>query len=53
MESSTTETLILVFSEKVHFQHSAKFISQLISEKANYTLQVTSVLRSGAFLTLK
>uniref|UniRef100_A0A8C6M454 A-type potassium channel modulatory protein DPP6 n=1 Tax=Nothobranchius furzeri TaxID=105023 RepID=A0A8C6M454_NOTFU len=26
--------------EKVHFQHTAKFISQLISEKANYTLQV-------------
>uniref|UniRef100_A0A3B3B3M3 A-type potassium channel modulatory protein DPP6 n=1 Tax=Oryzias melastigma TaxID=30732 RepID=A0A3B3B3M3_ORYME len=26
--------------EKVHFQHSAKFISQLISEKANYTLQI-------------
>uniref|UniRef100_A0A8C6LY21 A-type potassium channel modulatory protein DPP6 n=1 Tax=Nothobranchius furzeri TaxID=105023 RepID=A0A8C6LY21_NOTFU len=25
--------------EKVHFQHTAKFISQLISEKANYTLQ--------------
>uniref|UniRef100_A0A672H9P8 A-type potassium channel modulatory protein DPP6 n=1 Tax=Salarias fasciatus TaxID=181472 RepID=A0A672H9P8_SALFA len=26
--------------EKVHFQHTAKFISQLISEKANYTLQI-------------
>uniref|UniRef100_A0A8C7CMT5 A-type potassium channel modulatory protein DPP6 n=1 Tax=Oncorhynchus kisutch TaxID=8019 RepID=A0A8C7CMT5_ONCKI len=26
--------------EKVHFQHSAKFISQLINEKANYTLQI-------------
>lgn len=27
-------------TEKVHFQHTAKFISHLISEKANYTLQV-------------
>ncbi|XP_036377539.1 dipeptidyl aminopeptidase-like protein 6 [Megalops cyprinoides] len=26
--------------EKVHFQHTAKFITQLISEKANYTLQI-------------
>lgn len=26
--------------EKVHFQHTAKFIAQLINEKANYTLQV-------------
>ncbi|XP_030623298.1 dipeptidyl aminopeptidase-like protein 6 isoform X2 [Chanos chanos] len=26
--------------EKVHFQHTAKFISRLISEKANYTLQI-------------
>uniref|UniRef100_A0AAZ3P4S6 A-type potassium channel modulatory protein DPP6 n=1 Tax=Oncorhynchus tshawytscha TaxID=74940 RepID=A0AAZ3P4S6_ONCTS len=26
--------------EKVHFQHTAKFISQLINEKANYTLQI-------------
>uniref|UniRef100_A0A3Q3FYQ6 Dipeptidyl-peptidase 6b n=1 Tax=Labrus bergylta TaxID=56723 RepID=A0A3Q3FYQ6_9LABR len=26
--------------EKVHFQHSAKFINHLISEKANYTLQI-------------
>ncbi|XP_076827354.1 A-type potassium channel modulatory protein DPP6 isoform X1 [Brachyhypopomus gauderio] len=26
--------------EKVHFQHTAKFISKLISEKANYTLQI-------------
>lgn len=29
-----------VVPEKVHFQHTAKFISQLINEKANYTLQV-------------
>lgn len=29
--------------EKVHFQHTAKFISQLINEKANYTLQVRGV----------
>ncbi|XP_056440288.1 dipeptidyl aminopeptidase-like protein 6 isoform X1 [Gadus chalcogrammus] len=26
--------------EKVHFQHTAKFIAQLISERANYTLQI-------------
>ncbi|TNM98234.1 hypothetical protein fugu_014480 [Takifugu bimaculatus] len=26
--------------EKVHFQHTAKFINHLISERANYTLQV-------------
>uniref|UniRef100_H3D7X8 A-type potassium channel modulatory protein DPP6 n=1 Tax=Tetraodon nigroviridis TaxID=99883 RepID=H3D7X8_TETNG len=26
--------------EKVHFQHTAKFISQLISHRANYTLQI-------------
>ncbi|GAA6234448.1 dipeptidyl aminopeptidase-like protein 6 isoform X2 [Lates japonicus] len=26
--------------EKVHFQHTAKFINYLISEKANYTLQI-------------
>jgi hypothetical protein len=26
--------------EKVHFQHTAKFIAQLINENANYTLQV-------------
>ena len=30
-----------VFLEKVHFQHTAKFIAQLISERANYTLQVS------------
>lgn len=29
-----------VSSEKVHFQHTAKLITQLINEKANYTLQV-------------
>lgn len=34
----------LFYTEKVHFQHSAKFISQLINEKANYTLQVRAVL---------
>nr|XP_023679388.1 dipeptidyl aminopeptidase-like protein 6 isoform X2 [Paramormyrops kingsleyae] len=28
--------------EKVHFQHTAKFISHLINEKANYTLQVST-----------
>lgn len=33
----------LVPLEKVHFQHTAKFIAQLISEKANYTLQVCSL----------
>uniref|UniRef100_A0A3P8WL41 Dipeptidyl-peptidase 6b n=1 Tax=Cynoglossus semilaevis TaxID=244447 RepID=A0A3P8WL41_CYNSE len=26
--------------EKVHFQHTAKFINHLISDKANYTLQI-------------
>ncbi|XP_047667407.1 dipeptidyl aminopeptidase-like protein 6 isoform X1 [Tachysurus fulvidraco] len=26
--------------EKVHFQHTAKFISRLISEKGNYSLQI-------------
>uniref|UniRef100_A0A8C1WGF1 A-type potassium channel modulatory protein DPP6 n=1 Tax=Cyprinus carpio TaxID=7962 RepID=A0A8C1WGF1_CYPCA len=26
--------------EQVHFQHTAKFISRLISERANYTLQI-------------
>ncbi|XP_018603380.1 dipeptidyl aminopeptidase-like protein 6 isoform X4 [Scleropages formosus] len=26
--------------EKVHFQHTAKFISHLINERANYTLQI-------------
>ncbi|XP_051769329.1 dipeptidyl aminopeptidase-like protein 6b isoform X1 [Ctenopharyngodon idella] len=26
--------------EKVHFQHTAKFITHLINEKANYTLQI-------------
>ncbi|XP_077071022.1 dipeptidyl-peptidase 6 isoform X3 [Siphateles boraxobius] len=26
--------------EKVHFQHTAKFITNLINEKANYTLQI-------------
>ncbi|XP_030219459.1 dipeptidyl aminopeptidase-like protein 6 isoform X2 [Gadus morhua] len=26
--------------EKVHFQHSAKFISHLISQKSNYSLQI-------------
>lgn len=28
-------------TEKVHFQHTAKFINHLINEKANYTLQVS------------
>uniref|UniRef100_H3DCP5 Dipeptidyl-peptidase 6b n=1 Tax=Tetraodon nigroviridis TaxID=99883 RepID=H3DCP5_TETNG len=27
-------------AEKVHFQHTAKFINHLISEKTNYTLQI-------------
>lgn len=30
----------LFSAEKVHFQHTAKFINHLISEKTNYTLQV-------------
>uniref|UniRef100_A0A8C5GLG0 A-type potassium channel modulatory protein DPP6 n=1 Tax=Gouania willdenowi TaxID=441366 RepID=A0A8C5GLG0_GOUWI len=35
----TVKTLLSHF-KKVHFQHTAKFIAQLISEKANYTLQI-------------
>uniref|UniRef100_A0A8C2FHJ8 A-type potassium channel modulatory protein DPP6 n=1 Tax=Cyprinus carpio TaxID=7962 RepID=A0A8C2FHJ8_CYPCA len=29
-----------LYDEQVHFQHTAKFISRLISERANYTLQI-------------
>ncbi len=29
--------MFLTNAEKVHFQHTAKFINHLISEKANYT----------------
>uniref|UniRef100_A0AAX7U7Y5 Dipeptidyl-peptidase 6b n=1 Tax=Astatotilapia calliptera TaxID=8154 RepID=A0AAX7U7Y5_ASTCA len=32
--------IIFATTEKVHFQHTAKFINHLISEKANYTLQI-------------
>lgn len=35
-----------VSPEKVHFQHTAKFIAQLISERANYTLQVSETFTS-------
>uniref|UniRef100_A0A3Q3W8K4 A-type potassium channel modulatory protein DPP6 n=1 Tax=Mola mola TaxID=94237 RepID=A0A3Q3W8K4_MOLML len=42
--SQFTEKKFLIIhptaDEKVHFQHTVKFISQLISEKANYTLQI-------------
>ncbi|MFT7809592.1 dipeptidyl aminopeptidase-like protein 6 isoform X1 [Arapaima gigas] len=37
--------------EKVHFQHTAKFISHLISKKANYTLQIYP--DEGHFLHIK
>ncbi len=33
-------THLMYLLENVHFQHTAKFISRLISERANYTLQV-------------
>lgn len=33
-------TFLSVHTEKVHFQHTAKLITHLINEKANYTLQV-------------
>jgi len=36
----STDTDFIYLLEKVHFQHTAKFISRLISERANYTLQV-------------
>uniref|UniRef100_A0A674BAH9 Dipeptidyl-peptidase 6b n=1 Tax=Salmo trutta TaxID=8032 RepID=A0A674BAH9_SALTR len=32
--------LLSLPTEKVHFQHSAKFINHLINEKANYSLQI-------------
>jgi len=32
------------FAEKVHFQHTAKFINHLITKKANYSLQVSQQL---------
>lgn len=42
--SQFTEKKFLIIhptaDEKVHFQHTAKFISQLINERANYTLQI-------------
>ncbi|KAJ8278115.1 hypothetical protein GJAV_G00084030, partial [Gymnothorax javanicus] len=34
---------------KVHFQHTAKFITQLINEKANYTLQVSTQMKVTTF----
>uniref|UniRef100_A0A8C1T217 Dipeptidyl-peptidase 6b n=1 Tax=Cyprinus carpio TaxID=7962 RepID=A0A8C1T217_CYPCA len=40
----TTDKKLMIIhptaDEKVHFQHTAKFITHLINEKANYTLQV-------------
>uniref|UniRef100_A0A8C0YNM4 Dipeptidyl-peptidase 6b n=1 Tax=Cyprinus carpio carpio TaxID=630221 RepID=A0A8C0YNM4_CYPCA len=32
--------MLLTSLQKVHFQHTAKFITHLINEKANYTLQI-------------
>uniref|UniRef100_A0A8C2KBI3 Dipeptidyl-peptidase 6b n=1 Tax=Cyprinus carpio TaxID=7962 RepID=A0A8C2KBI3_CYPCA len=37
-------------TNKVHFQHTAKFITHLINEKANYTLQVRIYPDEGHFL---
>uniref|UniRef100_A0AAY4CJJ7 Dipeptidyl-peptidase 6b n=1 Tax=Denticeps clupeoides TaxID=299321 RepID=A0AAY4CJJ7_9TELE len=34
------KTPLFFTSEKVHFQHTAKFINHLITKKANYTLQI-------------
>jgi hypothetical protein len=31
---------LLSFTEKIHFQHTAELITQLIKDKANYSLQV-------------
>lgn len=38
---SVTLSFLTITTEKVHFQHTAKFINHLISDKANYTLQVS------------
>uniref|UniRef100_A0A671KT49 Dipeptidyl aminopeptidase-like protein 6 n=1 Tax=Sinocyclocheilus anshuiensis TaxID=1608454 RepID=A0A671KT49_9TELE len=43
MEQLRDKKLMLIHptaDEKVHFQHTAKFINHLINEKANYTLQI-------------
>ncbi|XP_052467154.1 dipeptidyl aminopeptidase-like protein 6b isoform X1 [Carassius gibelio] len=43
MEQLRDKQLMIIHptaDEKVHFQHTAKFISHLINEKANYTLQI-------------
>ncbi|XDV26985.1 hypothetical protein PO909_030590, partial [Leuciscus waleckii] len=43
MEQLRDKKLMIIHptaDEKVHFQHTAKFITNLINEKANYTLQI-------------
>ncbi|XP_016392849.1 dipeptidyl aminopeptidase-like protein 6 [Sinocyclocheilus rhinocerous] len=43
MEQLRDKKLLIIHptaDEKVHFQHTAKFITHLINEKANYTLQI-------------
>uniref|UniRef100_A0A8C1T1F9 Dipeptidyl-peptidase 6b n=1 Tax=Cyprinus carpio TaxID=7962 RepID=A0A8C1T1F9_CYPCA len=43
MEQLRDKKLMIIHptaDEKVHFQHTAKFITHLINEKANYTLQI-------------
>ncbi|XP_059358452.1 dipeptidyl aminopeptidase-like protein 6 isoform X1 [Carassius carassius] len=43
MEQLRDKNLLIIHptaDEKVHFQHTAKFITHLINEKANYTLQI-------------
>ncbi|TRY66085.1 hypothetical protein DNTS_035580 [Danionella cerebrum] len=43
MEQLRDRKLMLIHptaDEKVHFQHTARFITHLINEKANYTLQI-------------
>ncbi|XP_005163346.1 dipeptidyl-peptidase 6 isoform X1 [Danio rerio] len=43
MEQLRDKKLMIIHptaDEKVHFQHTAKFINHLINEKANYTLQI-------------
>ena len=39
-------------TEKVHFQHSAKFISHLISQKSNYSLQVGCLWRPPSVMSV-
>lgn len=36
----TSPFLLFFLTEKIHFQHTAELITQLIKGKANYSLQV-------------